>query len=74
MGQKAQNQIEAGVIEIVDRHEVTGEVTVRYTETQQRSIKTVWHRATHDAGNQQPALKHVKENVGSTLNKALEAL
>lgn len=51
LGQKAQNQIEAGVIEIVDRHEVTGEVTVRYTETQQRSIKTVWHRATHDAGN-----------------------
>lgn len=27
-----------------------------------------------DAGNAQPALKHVKENVGSTLNKALEAL
>ena len=51
LGQKAQNQIEAGVIEIVDRHELTGEVTVRYTETQQRSIKTVWHRATHDAGN-----------------------
>ena len=51
LGQKAQNQIEAGAIEIVDRHEVTGEVTVRYTETQQRSIKTVWHRATHDAGN-----------------------
>lgn len=51
LGQKAQNQIEAGVIEIVDRHEVTGEVTVRYTESQQRSIKTVWHRATHDAGN-----------------------
>jgi adenine-specific DNA-methyltransferase len=51
LGQKAQNQIESGVIEIVDRHEVTGEVTVRYTETQQRSIKTVWHRATHDAGN-----------------------
>ncbi len=51
LGQKAQNQIEAGVIEILDRHEVTGEVAVRYTETQQRSIKTVWHRATHDAGN-----------------------
>ncbi|MBJ2163683.1 site-specific DNA-methyltransferase [Acidovorax sp. IB03] len=51
LGQKAQNQIEAGVIEIVDRHELTGEVTVRYTESQQRSIKTVWHRATHDAGN-----------------------
>ncbi|OEZ48388.1 putative type I restriction enzymeP M protein [Janthinobacterium sp. MP5059B] len=27
-----------------------------------------------DAGNQQPALKHIKENVGSMLNKALEAL
>ncbi|MFZ5528606.1 MAG: N-6 DNA methylase [Pseudomonadota bacterium] len=27
-----------------------------------------------DAGKEQPALKHVKENVGSTLNKALEAL
>lgn len=51
LGQKAQKQIEAGVIEIVERHKVTGEVTVRYTETQQRSIKTVWHRATHDAGN-----------------------
>jgi adenine-specific DNA-methyltransferase len=51
LGRKAQSQIEEGVIEIFDRHEVTGEVTVRYTETQQRSIKTVWHRTTHDAGN-----------------------
>lgn len=51
LGKKAQSQIEEGVIEIVERHEVTGEVTVRYTESQQRSIKTVWHRATHDAGN-----------------------
>ncbi len=49
LGQKAQNQIEAGVIEVVDRNEVTGEVSVRYAESQQRSIKTVWHRATHDA-------------------------
>lgn len=51
LGQKAQNQIEAGLIEVVSRDEVTGEVAVRYTEAQQRSIKTVWHRATHDAGN-----------------------
>ncbi|WP_313032608.1 type I restriction-modification system subunit M [Massilia alkalitolerans] len=29
---------------------------------------------TDAAGNPQPALKHVKENVGSMLNKALEAL
>lgn len=33
-------EIEAGVIEIVSRDEVTGEVAVRYTEAQQRSIKT----------------------------------
>ena len=39
------------MIEIVDRDDITGEVAVRYTEAQQRSIKTVWHRATHDAGN-----------------------
>jgi len=51
LGQKAQMQIETGVIEIVSRDEVTGEVAVLYTEAQQRSIKTVWHRATHDAGN-----------------------
>jgi adenine-specific DNA-methyltransferase len=51
LGQKAQNQIEDRVIEVVSRDEVTGEVAVRYTEAQQRSIKTVWHRATHDAGN-----------------------
>ncbi len=29
---------------------------------------------TDDAGNTQPALKHIKENVGTMLNKALEAL
>jgi len=29
---------------------------------------------TDDAGNAQPALKHIKENVGTMLNKALEAL
>ena len=51
LGQKAQKQIEDGVIEVVSQDEVTGEVAVRYTEAQQRSIKTVWHRATHDAGN-----------------------
>jgi adenine-specific DNA-methyltransferase len=51
LGRKAQSQIEAGVIEVVSCDEVTGEVAVRYAEAQQRSIKTVWHRATHDAGN-----------------------
>lgn len=51
LGRKAQNQIDAGVIEIDGRDAATGEVSVRYAEAQQRSIKTVWHRATHDAGN-----------------------
>lgn len=50
LGEKAQNQIDTGVIEIVNRHEVTGEVVIRYSEAQQRSIKTVWHRPLHDAG------------------------
>lgn len=34
-----------------------------------------WNEAWTDAnGNQQPALKHIKVNVGTTLNKALEEL
>jgi adenine-specific DNA-methyltransferase len=51
LGQKAQKQIETGVINIASRDDTTGEVSVQYTDAQQRSIKTVWHRATHDAGN-----------------------
>jgi type I restriction enzyme M protein len=33
-----------------------------------------WNEPWIDNGNPQPALKHIKENVGSGLNKALEAL
>jgi type I restriction enzyme M protein len=33
-----------------------------------------WTDPGHDGGKRQPALKHTKENVGSMLNKALEAL
>lgn len=50
LGEKARRQIEAGAIRIVGRDAVSGAVTVEYTEGQQRSIKTVWHRSTHDAG------------------------
>lgn len=50
LGEKARRQIEEGVIRIVGRDADSGAVTVEYTEAQQRSIKTVWHRATHDAG------------------------
>jgi adenine-specific DNA-methyltransferase len=51
LGQKAQTQIENGVIRIASRDPDTGVVEVEYAEGDQRSIKTVWHRGTHDAGN-----------------------
>ena len=50
LGEKARRQIEEGTIRIVGRDAESGAVTVEYTEGQQRSIKTVWHRSTHDAG------------------------
>ncbi|HRD88626.1 MAG TPA: DNA methyltransferase [Accumulibacter sp.] len=51
LGQKAQRQIEEGVIRIVGRDDTTGAVALEYAQGEQRSIKTVWHRALHDAGN-----------------------
>jgi adenine-specific DNA-methyltransferase len=50
LGEKARRQIEEGAIRIVGSDAQSGAVTVEYTEGQQRSIKTVWHRSTHDAG------------------------
>jgi adenine-specific DNA-methyltransferase len=50
LGEKARRQIEEGAIRIAERDPLSGAVTVEYTEGQQRSIKTVWHRSTHDAG------------------------
>jgi len=50
LGEKARRQIEECAIRIVGRDADSGAVTVEYTEGQQRSIKTVWHRSTHDAG------------------------
>ncbi len=51
LGQKAQRQIEEGAIRVVSRDAESGAVDIEYTEGEQRSIKTVWHRGTHDAGN-----------------------
>jgi adenine-specific DNA-methyltransferase len=51
LGRKAQRQIDEGVIRIVSRDETTSAVALEYAEGEQRSIKTVWHRALHDAGN-----------------------
>ncbi|MBS0501153.1 MAG: site-specific DNA-methyltransferase [Proteobacteria bacterium] len=50
LGQKPQRQIEEGAIEIVARDEVTGAVEVQFTEREQRSPKTIWHRPLHDSG------------------------
>jgi len=50
LGERAQQQIEDGDVEIVSRNPVTNAVEVAYTSGQRRQIKTVWHRASHDAG------------------------
>lgn len=50
LGERAQQQIEDGDVEIVGRNPVTNAVEVAYTSGQQRQTKTVWHRASHDAG------------------------
>ena len=50
LGEKAQNQIESGVIKITGRETKTNSVQLEYTEGEQRQTKTVWHRNTHDAG------------------------
>lgn len=51
LGRKAQKQIESGAIKIAGTHEVTGVVSLEFTAGEQRQIKTVWHRGTHDSGN-----------------------
>ena len=50
LGERAQRQIEEGEIQIVSRDLITNVVEVAYTSGQQRQTKTVWHRASHDAG------------------------
>ncbi|RJG02269.1 site-specific DNA-methyltransferase [Noviherbaspirillum sedimenti] len=50
LGQKAQRQIDEGAICIVSRDATTNAVALEYVAGEQRSIKTVWHRALHDAG------------------------
>jgi adenine-specific DNA-methyltransferase len=43
-------QIQAGLLEIVGRDEVTGVVDVGYVDIPTRRPRTVWHRSAHDAG------------------------
>lgn len=51
LGRKAQKQIESGAIKIAGRNEKTGAVSLEFASGEQRQIKTVWHRGTHDSGN-----------------------
>ena len=51
LGEKARGQIETGAIKIVGRDAETNVVEVAFAESQERSIKTVWHRPSHDSGN-----------------------
>ncbi len=50
LGRKAQKQIEKGAIEIASRDGNTKSVVLKPVAGDQRQIKTVWHRGTHDSG------------------------
>ena len=50
LGAKAERQIAEGELIITGRDEQRGCVEVAYAVAEQRSIKTVWHRPTHDSG------------------------
>ncbi|MGI6163802.1 MAG: site-specific DNA-methyltransferase [Bacillota bacterium] len=50
LSQKPQQQIETGELKIIGYDEQKNVVDVEYADTQERQIKTVWHRSTHDAG------------------------
>lgn len=50
ISQPNQKAIDEGKIIITDRNPITGVVTVEYANNENRVIKTVWHRTSHDAG------------------------
>lgn len=50
LSKKPQEQIAAGILEIVNYDKRRNVVEVRYKDIAERQIKTVWHRTTHDAG------------------------
>jgi adenine-specific DNA-methyltransferase len=45
-----QKMIDDGRIRIVDRDPKTGVVSIEYADSNNRAIKTIWHRSLHDAG------------------------
>ncbi|HRD54539.1 MAG TPA: hypothetical protein PKY96_18010, partial [Flavobacteriales bacterium] len=50
LSKQLQEQIEGGILEIIERNPVTNVVTVQYASIADRRIKTVWKRSRHDAG------------------------
>jgi len=45
-----QKMIDDGRIKIIGRNPKTGVVSIEYTDSNNRAVKTVWHRSLHDAG------------------------
>lgn len=50
LSRKPREQIDAGILEVVNYDEQRNVVDVRYKDVAERQIKTVWHRTSHDAG------------------------
>lgn len=50
LSKKYQDQIESGELSIVGRTENGQSVVVEFAVSQERQVKTVWHRTRHDAG------------------------
>jgi adenine-specific DNA-methyltransferase len=50
LGAKAERQIREGLLKITGRDDTLGCVIIEYTQGEQHSIKTVWHRQHHDSG------------------------
>lgn len=50
ISQPNQKLIETGGIKIVGRNPVTNVVEIEYANSDNRAVKTVWHRSQHDAG------------------------
>ena len=50
ISQPNQKLINEGKIIITDRNPVTNVVNIEYASNENRVVKTVWHRTTHDAG------------------------
>lgn len=50
LSRQAQDQIQSGLLNIINLDETRNVVDVRYTSQAERRIKSVWHRSLHDAG------------------------